>query len=62
MDMGWMHAALAAVVLVALGLFARACFGGSRMLGGFWDRERAQRSKAAAAAREQRAAAPDRSA
>jgi hypothetical protein len=43
MEWGWMQAGLALAVVVALGLFLKACFGGSRMLGGFWDREQRQR-------------------
>lgn len=54
MELTWLHATLALAILVALGVFARALLGGSRMLGSLWDRERARRTEAVAAARAKR--------
>jgi hypothetical protein len=54
MELSWLHAVLALAVVVALVMFGRAFFGGSRMLGSFWDRERARRAAAVDAARAQR--------
>lgn len=51
MELSWLHAVLALAMVVALVVFGRAFFGGSRMLGTFWDRERAQRAAAVEAAR-----------
>jgi hypothetical protein len=54
MELNGLHVLLGLAVVVALAVFARAFFGGSRMLGSFWDRERARRVEAVAAARAQR--------
>jgi hypothetical protein len=50
MELGLLHAVLALALIVGLAVFARAFLGGSRMLGGFWDRERAQRADTVARA------------